>query len=280
MPNIVYVLTNPAMPGIVKIGMTDRDVQSRMKQLYDTGVPLPFECVIARQLEDRRAEEIEGALHTAFRPYRVNPSREFFELDPEQARALLQVMPGTDVTPGGLPDDAGLPIEDREAASEFKRRQERMSEEDFLWSLDSNGLPVFQRVLALGKQEGMRIRWGKLAFSMYVESNGDSAILCRGYPLGNQPPAESPVFNQAIYTDFARLEQKAGVSADVIAPLRQQALDTGLFVPVGGAAELRCTIDRKLTEDQIDALVGSLGAIAQRIREPVPGYGKNDDSEG
>ena len=48
MPNIVYVLTNPAMPGIVKIGMTDKlEVQPRMRDLYTTGVPLPFDCVIA-----------------------------------------------------------------------------------------------------------------------------------------------------------------------------------------------------------------------------------------
>ncbi len=39
MPNIVYVLTNPAMPGLVKIGMIDNhDVQRRMRDLYSTGV--------------------------------------------------------------------------------------------------------------------------------------------------------------------------------------------------------------------------------------------------
>ena len=44
MSNIVYVLTNPAMPGIVKIGKTNRDdPQVRMNELYTTGVPLPFE---------------------------------------------------------------------------------------------------------------------------------------------------------------------------------------------------------------------------------------------
>ena len=51
MPNIVYVLTNPAMPGIVKIGMTDKlEVQPRMRDLYTTGVPLPFDCVIATEV--------------------------------------------------------------------------------------------------------------------------------------------------------------------------------------------------------------------------------------
>lgn len=42
---IVYVLTNPAMPGLVKIGMTTRsDIDARMKELYSTGVPVPFDC--------------------------------------------------------------------------------------------------------------------------------------------------------------------------------------------------------------------------------------------
>lgn len=42
---VVYVLTNPIMPGIVKIGMTTRsNVNARMQELYGTGVPLPFTC--------------------------------------------------------------------------------------------------------------------------------------------------------------------------------------------------------------------------------------------
>ena len=45
---IVYVLTNPAFPNLVKIGITTRDeVQVRMAELYTTGVPLPFKCVYA-----------------------------------------------------------------------------------------------------------------------------------------------------------------------------------------------------------------------------------------
>jgi len=39
---IVYLLTNPVMPGLVKIGMTTQeDIDKRMKELYTTGVPVP-----------------------------------------------------------------------------------------------------------------------------------------------------------------------------------------------------------------------------------------------
>ena len=47
---IVYVLTNPAMPGMVKIGKTGREVEARLNDLYTTGVPLPFECAYAARV--------------------------------------------------------------------------------------------------------------------------------------------------------------------------------------------------------------------------------------
>lgn len=49
---IVYVLTNSAMPGLVKIGMTTREsIDTRMKELYSTGVPVPFDCEYACEVK-------------------------------------------------------------------------------------------------------------------------------------------------------------------------------------------------------------------------------------
>ena len=51
----VYVLTNQAMPGYAKIGLTRADdVNVRLKQLDTTSVPLPFECVYAAKVPDCR----------------------------------------------------------------------------------------------------------------------------------------------------------------------------------------------------------------------------------
>ena len=95
MSAIVYVLTNRAMPGIVKIGKTGQDdPQIRMNQLYTTGVPQPFECAFAIEIENEQATELETALHRAFRPSRRNLGREFFEVAVSQVKALLSVWPG------------------------------------------------------------------------------------------------------------------------------------------------------------------------------------------
>ena len=260
MPNIVYVLTNAAMPGIVKIGMTDRpDVQQRMGDLYTTGVPLPFDCVIAREIEDRAAAEIERALHTAFGPNRINPSREFFQVEPEQVEVLLRVLPGRDVTPQDAGQPTDLQPDDKEASTEFKRRQSRTNEIEFLESLDDNGRMVYERVLALGKQDGMRIKWGLKGFSLNAVSSGALVVVCYGYP----PSA----YRQNIYTDFDSVLRKSNVSQDAVAALRTDALNTRLFAPAGRGDNLVCQTDRRWDEPQLAALTGWLSTVAERVRE-------------
>ena len=93
---LVYVLTNEAMPGLVKIGITGSDPNSRAEQLYTTGVPVPFTVEFAGRVSDSRV--VERALHNAFRDRRVNPKREFFELEPDQPIELLNAFDVVDIT--------------------------------------------------------------------------------------------------------------------------------------------------------------------------------------
>lgn len=96
---IVYLLTNPVMPGLVKIGMTTQeDVDKRMKELYTTGVPVPFDCEFACRVKKTDCAKIEKAMHTAFAPNRINANREFFRIQVEQARAILELFHHEDVT--------------------------------------------------------------------------------------------------------------------------------------------------------------------------------------
>lgn len=90
---IVYLLTNEAMPGLVKIGKTSRcDLKMRMRELFTTGVPLPFECVYACKVKLSHMDELEKALHTAFAPNRVNENREFFRISPSQPLPILKLL--------------------------------------------------------------------------------------------------------------------------------------------------------------------------------------------
>ena len=116
---IVYVLTNPAMPKMVKIGRTGNDIDTRLSQLYSTGVPLPFECAYAARVADMDA--VEKAFHNAFGPYRVNPKREFFSIEPEQAIGLLELMKLEDMTPTIQQEAEQVDVEAKAAAEKFKK---------------------------------------------------------------------------------------------------------------------------------------------------------------
>ena len=94
---IVYVLTNPTMPGLVKIGKTTQEeVDVRMKQLFSTGVPVPFDCAFACHVPDAAA--VERALHHAFENTRINPTRDFFRIEPDRVISILKLLHVDDVT--------------------------------------------------------------------------------------------------------------------------------------------------------------------------------------
>ena len=95
---IIYVLTNEAMAGYVKIGRTSTSLEQRIRELNSsTSVPLPFTAFYACTVKD--AQFVEHQLHDAFDDSRVNPRREFFRIAPERVVAALKLAEVENITP-------------------------------------------------------------------------------------------------------------------------------------------------------------------------------------
>jgi hypothetical protein len=92
---MVYIITNPAMPGLVKIGIT-QDLQTRLNSLFDSSVPFPFDCVYACEVKDYL--KVEKAIHKICDSHRVNQKREFFNIDPELVIPTLELLSIKDIT--------------------------------------------------------------------------------------------------------------------------------------------------------------------------------------
>lgn len=139
---IFYILTNPAMPELIKIGKTtQQEVGVRMKQLYGTGVPFPFDCAFACQVKD--ANEAEKAIHFAFGNDRVNPNREFFKIEAERVIAILKLLEIDDITTQfekQLEED--VETIDKQSAQNFNKKRPRMN----FYELDiPNGSILFSK---------------------------------------------------------------------------------------------------------------------------------------
>ena len=79
----LYILSNPSMPGLIKVGKTTTHPDQRMAELHSTGVPTPFELECSFAVPD--CHESERKAHNALRAYRVANNREFFRLSVKSA---------------------------------------------------------------------------------------------------------------------------------------------------------------------------------------------------
>jgi hypothetical protein len=79
----VYVLSNPSMPGIVKIGKSIHGGNKRASGLYVTGVPEKFNLEFEIFTND--IHSLEASVHKELDNRRVNKGREFFKISVVEA---------------------------------------------------------------------------------------------------------------------------------------------------------------------------------------------------
>lgn len=83
MIGFIYVLSNEAMPGLVKIGLTVDTPESRAKSLFSSGVPLPFRVEFYASVND--CLKVERAIHEDMARFRLHDGREFFTVSVDEA---------------------------------------------------------------------------------------------------------------------------------------------------------------------------------------------------
>jgi hypothetical protein len=118
---IVYILTNEAMPGYVKIGLTrQNDVGERVRQLDNTSIPVPFECYFAAYVPD--CSKLERTMHFVFGEKRARRSREFFMIDPDLAKAIIELVADSKVDVTDV--EQSIDQAERRDIEQLRRRRE------------------------------------------------------------------------------------------------------------------------------------------------------------
>jgi hypothetical protein len=162
MDKIIYVLTNEAMPGYVKIGRTSNNLEQRIKELSaSTSIPLPFICFYACTVKD--AQFVEHQLHDTFDDNRVNPKREFFQIAPERVVAALKLATIEEVTPK---KDLIENPKDRQALANVRKIREK-------FNFGMAKIPIGAE-LVFSRDESAR---AKVIDNHYVEYNGKKISL-------------------------------------------------------------------------------------------------------
>ena len=88
MRGFIYILSDPSLPGLLKIGKTSKDPKTRGDELYATGIPTPFKLEYMAFCDDMDTLEIQ--VHKKLESYRPNKDREFFKVSRMTAINVIQ----------------------------------------------------------------------------------------------------------------------------------------------------------------------------------------------
>lgn len=134
----------------------------------------------------------------------------------------------------------------------------KVDNQQFLKSLDGNGLKVFQQIFNFAKQHNLLFRWGSKGFSLNVEIGSGFVGLFFGYP----PDA---VFKQSVYTGFEGITKKVDDGESIVEFYRTRLESLGYFV--NAQSNLKWVIDKPYSDDEVSRFLGIVEGLISRIRE-------------
>ena len=85
----IYILSNDAMPDLLKVGMTSKEPDERARELSTTGVPSAFRVEAFWEVPNNEVSRTERRIHSEFRQYRFKSNREFFSVSTDKAKAII-----------------------------------------------------------------------------------------------------------------------------------------------------------------------------------------------
>ncbi len=199
----VYVLTNSAMPGLIKVGVTSKEIGDRMDTLYNTSVPVPFECFAAFKVNNFK--QVESQIHKSFSHNRVNPSREFFKIAPEKISGLLRLLDGKNVTPefNELVNE-GVSHVDIESSNNLKYNKQYLKNLVDQYNLISNNEELvinssndkYKCITPLGWPDSLK-------FITHYTNNSKVNIVLQAIDNDNQSLSLLPVFQELVGTKLS-----------------------------------------------------------------------------
>lgn len=110
----VYVISNKAMPGLVKVGYSEKDPEQRAKELDHTGAPYPY--IVEYEILVEEPYEIEQRVHQILSRYLEG--KEWFRCSSEEAVDAIRRVAG------GRAISESFKKADREKAERLQRERE------------------------------------------------------------------------------------------------------------------------------------------------------------
>ena len=131
MLGFIYIMSNPAHPGLFKIGQTGRDPEIRRKALSSTGVPQEF--VIEYQALSSDYEELEKKIHRKLSDVRLSKGKEFFKISVPEAINITRDEAGNTIEYEKIfytsPEELKKLKEERKKQLYIKEEEKRKKEE-------------------------------------------------------------------------------------------------------------------------------------------------------